>query len=719
LIVLTVLCSFNLSFVVLLLDKLDESNLHGNTLKITDFGLARQLYRTTRMSAAGTYAWMAPEVIKDSVFSHGSDVWSYGVVLWELLTCEVPYRGVDAMAVAYGVAVNKLTLPIPKTCPPPFSELLESCWNPVAQSRPSFKEIIKTLEEIARSPFVRTPNGSFQSMQRDWQSEIEEMFLKLREKESELVNREATVVKLQQKQDEIKRELMVKEQELALREFDLVKREILLLNPPYPPRKKKQKGKKKVTAKDISEPTGFVHQVHIKRSPSPEELNKERKQSHPSTPTMTRKESETREIKISSSALKPPQTSPTLDRHPSPLRETSARRRSSTDILSNTVSDQSSIASATIRIRAQSEVVSPESNKSVESSPQRSAFRKTTKKWSQKFDERHLSEPELEDDAQSSNEQLVKSSRPVWMTHRRGRSSGAVHQLKEGQSDQSPIVPLIPGPPQQTKISPPNNLAENASQNTVRRYSDALLCSPSPLHLDLYSGSRQLRKSTSVLPPGIQHSEATVAPSPVVGRAQVGTPAIAAVNGVSSGISSSVSVPAQLFSPIQQDSNSTFSPVSSKQLSVPHIPSPCPSPIHMENRRHLDLSGIARPRPRAKSSGRGRGLAFSPCPSPTPLSRVADSFIEYHGSDSMLYNASSPVLSPPQLIGVDGPSPLGQHWSQSSSSASSPTSSRLIHQTSLLDEPFEINDPKEPLQPSIARIWTTSDLEKEFGQWTS
>jgi serine/threonine protein kinase len=74
------LCSFNLSFVVLLLDKLDESNLHGNTLKITDFGLARQLYRTTRMSAAGTYAWMAPEVIKDSVFSHGSDVWRYNLI---------------------------------------------------------------------------------------------------------------------------------------------------------------------------------------------------------------------------------------------------------------------------------------------------------------------------------------------------------------------------------------------------------------------------------------------------------------------------------------------------------------------------------------------------------------------------------------------------------------------------------------------------------------
>lgn len=48
------------------------------TLKITDFGLAREWHKTTQMSAAGTYAWMAPEVIKASTFSKGSDVWRCG-----------------------------------------------------------------------------------------------------------------------------------------------------------------------------------------------------------------------------------------------------------------------------------------------------------------------------------------------------------------------------------------------------------------------------------------------------------------------------------------------------------------------------------------------------------------------------------------------------------------------------------------------------------------
>lgn len=54
---------------------------------------------------------------------------SFGVLLWELLTGEVPYREIDALAVAYGVAMSKLTLPIPSTCPEPFAQLLEGKTN--------------------------------------------------------------------------------------------------------------------------------------------------------------------------------------------------------------------------------------------------------------------------------------------------------------------------------------------------------------------------------------------------------------------------------------------------------------------------------------------------------------------------------------------------------------------------------------------------------------
>lgn len=60
----------------MLLNKIEDGNFE-NVLKITDFGLAREIVTTTRMSAAGTYAWMAPEVIRTNTFSKASDVWRW------------------------------------------------------------------------------------------------------------------------------------------------------------------------------------------------------------------------------------------------------------------------------------------------------------------------------------------------------------------------------------------------------------------------------------------------------------------------------------------------------------------------------------------------------------------------------------------------------------------------------------------------------------------
>ncbi|NXM76451.1 M3K21 kinase, partial [Serilophus lunatus] len=264
-------------FAVLLLEKMEYDDISNKTLKITDFGLAREWHRTTKMSAAGTYAWMAPEVIKSSMFSKGSDIWSYGVLLWELLTGEVPYRGIDGLAVAYGVAVNKLTLPIPSTCPEPFAKLMKECWEQDPHIRPSFALILEQLTAIEGAVMTEMPQESFHSMQDDWKLEIQQIFNELRTKEKELRSREEELTRaaLQQKsQEEL---LKRREQQLAEREIDVLERElnimIFQLNQEKP-NVKKRKGKFKrsrLKLKDghrISLPSDFQHKITVQASPN-------------------------------------------------------------------------------------------------------------------------------------------------------------------------------------------------------------------------------------------------------------------------------------------------------------------------------------------------------------------------------------------------------------------------------------------------------------------
>ncbi|KAM9777976.1 mitogen-activated protein kinase kinase kinase 9 [Neosynchiropus ocellatus] len=262
---------------ILILERVEMDDLSNKTLKITDFGLAREWHRTTKMSAAGTYAWMAPEVIRSSTYSKGSDIWSYGVLLWELLTSEVPFRGIDGLAVAYGVAMNKLSLPIPSTCPEPFARLMEDCWSQDPHCRPNFTTILDQLTAIEESGFFEMPAKSFHSLQDDWKLEIQEMFDQLRTKEKELRSweEELTRAALQQKCQE--EALRRREQELAEREIHILERELnIIIHQLYQekPHVESRQGKfrrHRLKLKDgnrISLPSDFQHKITVQASPS-------------------------------------------------------------------------------------------------------------------------------------------------------------------------------------------------------------------------------------------------------------------------------------------------------------------------------------------------------------------------------------------------------------------------------------------------------------------
>ncbi|CAL8111731.1 unnamed protein product [Orchesella dallaii] len=254
----------------------------NKTLKITDFGLAREVYNTTNMSQGGTYAWMAPEAIKGCQFSTASDVWSYGVVLWELLTGETPYKGMDGLAIIYCVGVQKISLHIPRTCPASWRKLMEACWAGDPHQRPSFGAIRQELESIAASPFL-FQQEEFYSMQESWRSEISEMVMEIRNKERELLSLEEELKKMemiqqiQQQQQQMKEEnLRRREEAIRQRELEVMQREIVIAllqqtsQPTPKPTPKKRKGKfrakalgKKEASQIISSPSDFRHTLTV------------------------------------------------------------------------------------------------------------------------------------------------------------------------------------------------------------------------------------------------------------------------------------------------------------------------------------------------------------------------------------------------------------------------------------------------------------------------
>ncbi|KAI9106679.1 hypothetical protein K1719_022207 [Acacia pycnantha] len=124
------------------------------TVKVCDFGLSRFKANTfiSSKSVAGTPEWMAPEFLRGEPSNEKSDVFSFGVILWELVTMQQPWNGLSPAQVVGAVAFQNRKLSIPPNISPILASLMESCWDDDPKKRPSFSNIVESLKKLLRSP---------------------------------------------------------------------------------------------------------------------------------------------------------------------------------------------------------------------------------------------------------------------------------------------------------------------------------------------------------------------------------------------------------------------------------------------------------------------------------------------------------------------------------------------------------------------------------------
>ncbi|KAK4755125.1 hypothetical protein SAY87_008882 [Trapa incisa] len=120
--------------------------------KVGDFGLSK-IKRNTLVTGGvrGTLPWMAPELLNGSSnkVSEKVDVFSFGIVLWEILTGEEPYANMHYGAIIGGIVNNTLRPPVPSYCDPEWRLLMEQCWAPDPTARPCFADIARRLRVLS------------------------------------------------------------------------------------------------------------------------------------------------------------------------------------------------------------------------------------------------------------------------------------------------------------------------------------------------------------------------------------------------------------------------------------------------------------------------------------------------------------------------------------------------------------------------------------------
>jgi len=155
----------------ILIGKLKYNRIDSSTeIRISDFGMSRSLtYYNDDSESKNTEAfgrtktnfgplkWMAPESISKFQYSEKSDVYMFGITMWEIFNGGEPYPNIAIVNVGIKVVTENMRPPLDSKMSDEFANLIKSCWEPKPESRPTFQQVYLHLNDLQMNPIHRLP----------------------------------------------------------------------------------------------------------------------------------------------------------------------------------------------------------------------------------------------------------------------------------------------------------------------------------------------------------------------------------------------------------------------------------------------------------------------------------------------------------------------------------------------------------------------------------